>query len=188
MALSVAGFLVLVVAMPQEKRLRLSLDTVSPETLARAREIVDSPIAAFLDPPGHDRLVYALGRMGHRTTLEDLEGGYEALMRGDVTDATDHHQIAAREHAIWMLILLGCGFAMNLLGYVLWRRDSRSELWHAIGLPLSGMLLATAWVFHESARLGLTMILFVLACYATVGREAARALRFRMPDELDRKP
>ncbi len=93
LVLSALGFVLLAVAVPSERRLTMYFDArvTDEKTIRYGRELLENPIAWFLDPDGHNQLAHALAieariaAGGHRE-LDEID-----LML-DPTLATGQHQ------------------------------------------------------------------------------------------------
>jgi hypothetical protein len=128
LATAAIGIAILLTAVPAERRLKVSLDDRhDPETVRYGRELLDSSVARFLDPDGHDRLEKAL----------EIRAGTRALdgfrIDHDATIATDFHRIAIHQARVLGLAALALIFAGGLIGFVLWIGDRRSGWWLGAG-------------------------------------------------------
>jgi hypothetical protein len=181
------GLVVLGVAAPGERTLKMHWTKVDDATIAWANELLASPIARLLDPVGHDRLVHAL----HHEPGELLEGRLDVddLVGLDPTMATDAHQIAVARTRLAALIALAMIFAGSLTALILFVRDHRSGGWMFATACVVGAMLPITFVLKWGATTaGSVLGLLALAAIGVVGYELNIAMRLRTPDEVPDPP
>lgn len=179
LATAAIGIAILLTAVPSERRLKVSLDSRhDPETVRYAHELLDSSVARFLDPDGHDRLEEAL----------EIRAGTRALdgfrIDHDATIATDYHRIAIHQARALGLAALALIFVGGLIGFVLWIGDRRSGWWLGASTLLVLAFLPTGFAFATSVPLGLALLGLQMTALSTVGRQSVTAMRLRTPEEI----
>src|SRR6478672_3094526 len=93
----VAVFIWIAVANPGEHRIKMSLDDrqmrqSEAETTRWAEQLLDSPLAAFLDPRGHDRLQQAV-EIEHHVQERGSRNLDELGLQNDIFMTTNAHQV-----------------------------------------------------------------------------------------------
>ncbi len=183
LVIAAAGIVVLLTSVPAKQRLTITLEGTVPATIEHAKALVDSRVARFLDPEGHDILARALAieaRIAAGGSRELDEIGLYA----DVTMATDRHQIEVgrgRLAGIAALAMISLG---TLIGFVLWRLDRRSGLWIGVSSLLTLSIVPIGVAYRISTGLSMSLLALWLVALGTVGRQAAAAMRLRRPEEL----
>jgi hypothetical protein len=185
LVLSALGFALLALAVPSERRLTMYFDArvTDEKTIRYGRELLDNPIAWFLDPDGHNQLAHALAieariaAGGHRE-LDEID------LLLDPTLATDHHQIAINQARIAGILSLALVLLGGLIGFVLWVRDLRNGGWIGASTLLCLALLPIIYTFLISLPLALVLAPLWLVAIVTVGRQSMIAMRLRGPREL----
>lgn len=182
LAISAVGLVLLLVTIPSERRLKLYWEGgTDAATLRIGHQLVDNPVARFLDPEGHVQLARALSieaRVAAGGHLELDEIGLDATM------ATDHHQIAINHARIAGVIALALIFIGSLIGFVLWVRDLRSGAWIVASTLLCLALFPVVYAFLISLPLALVLAPLLLTAFVTMGRQSMVAMRLRTPREL----
>ena len=188
MVIAAAGFAVVAFGAPGVHRLHMALDSrlqqkYDAETRQWAEQLIDSRVASWLDPSGDAKVRHALAlddKAQHGGGLEIADLGID----NDPTWATDEHQVQVAHMRIALMILFG-GLLLGSLGsFILWWRDSRSDLWHLATAPVTLALFPLGYVISYATPLGLLLIPLYTAALVTVGRESVRAFRLRTPDEI----
>lgn len=179
LATAAIGIAILLTAVPSERRLELSLDSGrDPETVRYGHELLDSAVARFLDPDGHDRLKKAL----------EIQAGTRARdgfrIDHDATIAADFHRIAIDRARVLGLAALALILAGSLIGFVLWIGDRRSGLWIGASTFLVLAFFPIGFAFATSVQLGFALLGLQMIALSTVGRQSVTAMRLRTPEEI----
>jgi hypothetical protein len=185
LVLSGLGFVLLAAAVPAERRLTMYFDerVTDEQTLRYGRELLDNPIAWFIDPDGHNQLARALAidariaAGGHRE-LDEID----PLL--DPTLATDHHQRGINQARIAGILTLALIFLGSLIGFILWVRDLRNGGWVGSTTLLGLALLPATYTFLIALPLALVLAPLWLLAIVTVGRQSMIVMRLRGPREL----
>lgn len=183
LVIAAAGIVVLLTSVPAKQRLTLTLEGTVPATIEHAKALVDSRVARFLDPEGHDILARALA-IEARIAAGGSRELHELGLHDNVTMATDRHQIEVgrgRLAGIAALAMISLG---TLIGLVLWWLDRRSGLWLAASSFLSMSLVPIGIAYRISTGLSMSLLALWLVALGTVGRQAMVARRLRRPEEI----
>jgi len=185
LVLSALGFVLLAAAVPSERRLTMYFDArvTDEKTIQYGRELLDNPIAWFIDPDGHNQLAHALA-----IEARIAAGGHRELdeigLDLDPTLATDQHQRGINQARVAGILTLALIFLGSLIGFILWVRDLRNGGWIGSSTLLGLALLPIIYTFLISLPLALALAPLWLVAIVTVGRQSMIAMRLRGPREL----
>ncbi len=181
----IAGAMIaLVLGDPGQHTIKLTLDqdqmkVSAAQTTTWAEHLLDSPTARLLDPHGHDKLVRAV-EIQHRLQAGGHLEVSELGLGADIFTVTNDHQVAVHNLKWSLLLYLGMVLAGTVVGFLLWRRDSRSGAWILASCLIVLAPMITAFIAVPGFPMpGLAVVALWLAALATVGRESMRALRLR---------
>jgi hypothetical protein len=183
LVVAAVGIVILLTSVPAKRRLTITLEGTVPATIEHAKALVDSRVARFLDPEGHDLVARALA-----IEARIAAGGSRELdeigLHDDVTMATDRHQIVAHRARLLGIAGLAMIFVGGLIGFVLWRLDRRSGLWIGVSSLLTLAVVPIGLTYRSSTGLSVGLLALWLVALATVGHQATVAMRLRRPEEI----
>ncbi|HSK01583.1 MAG TPA: hypothetical protein VK932_10100 [Kofleriaceae bacterium] len=183
LAVAAVGLVILLTSVPAERRITIAFQGTLPATIEHAKELVDSPVARFIDPEGHDRLARALAiearvAAGGSREIDEM-GPYV-----NVALATEHHQMVIHRARLLGIAALAMIFVGSLIGFVLWQLDRRTGLWLGATTLLSLSFLPIGYAYASSPRLSLSLLVLLGGAIGTVGRQVVTAMRLRRPEEI----